>query len=101
MGQVIENCPYTSLNFLLADGDFLYALRLPGTEDLGLYVRCLEAEEDFRGLSSYGARTESRHRNGAILFASEQIDSASPWRELEPGTLAIADCDLRLEHHSI
>lgn len=101
VGQVIENCPYTSLNFLLADGDFLYALRLPGTEDLGLYVRHLEAEEDFRGLSSYGARTESRHRHGAILFASEQIDSASPWRELEPETLAIADCDLRLELHHV
>jgi hypothetical protein len=60
----MENCAYTSLNFLLADGGFLYAFRLPGTE--GLYVRRLEAEEDFRGQSSYGTRTESRHSHGAI-----------------------------------
>ena len=50
IGQVIENCTYTNLTFILADGDFLYALRLPETEDL--YVRRLEAEEDLRGLSS-------------------------------------------------
>ena len=46
----MNNYTYTSLNFLRADGDFVYALRLPGME--GLYVRRLEAE-DFRGESSY------------------------------------------------
>jgi predicted glutamine amidotransferase len=94
----MENCAYTSLNFLLADGDFLYAFRLAGTE--GLYVRRLEAE-DFRGQSSYGTRTESRHSHGAILFASEEVDSAPSWRELEPWTLAVAHRDLRLEVHDV
>lgn len=96
-----ENCTYTSLNFLLADGDSLYALRFPGTKDFCLHARRLEAEEELRGLSSYGTRTESRHRHGAILFASEEIDAASSWRELEPGTLAVADRDLRLELHHV
>src|SRR5215204_2663351 len=80
-----EHCTYTSLNFLLADGDSLYALRLPGTEDL--FVRRLEAGEDLQGLSSYGTRTEGRNLTEAILFASERIDSASSWQELAPGTL--------------
>ena len=93
-----EHCTYTSLNFLLADGDSLYALRLPGTE--GLFVRQLEAGEDLQGLSSYGTRTEGRNLTEAILFASERIDSASSWQELRPGTLAVADRDLRLEFHS-
>lgn len=93
-----EHCTYTSLNFLLADGDSLYALRLPGTE--GLFVRRLEAGEDLQGLSSYGTRTEGRNLTEAILFASERIDSASSWQELEPETLAVADRDLRLEFHS-
>jgi predicted glutamine amidotransferase len=96
---VKENCTYVSLNFLLADGDSLYALRLPDTN--GLFVRRLEAEEDLRGSSSYGTRTESRHRSGAILFASERIDSAPSWRDLEPGTLAVARRDLRLEMYRV
>ena len=101
VGQVIENCPYTSLNFLLADGDFLYALRLPGSEDLGLYIRRLEAEEDLRGLSSYGTRMECSERCRAILFASEEIDLATSWSKLEPGTIAVARPDLHLEFHHI
>jgi hypothetical protein len=94
-----ENCTYTSLNFLLADGDSLYALRLPDTK--GLFVRRLEAEEDLRGSSSYGTRAEGCHHSGAILFASERIDSAPSWRELEPGTLEVARRDLRLEMYRI
>jgi glutamine amidotransferase len=94
-----ENCTYTSLNFLLADGDSLYALRLPGKE--GLFVRHLEAEEELRCLSSYGTRTEGQVPQGAILFASERIDPAPSWRELEPGTLTVADRDLQLKPHHI
>jgi predicted glutamine amidotransferase len=97
--RVKENCTYVSLNFLLADGDSHYALRLPDTN--GLFVRRLEAEEDLRGSSSYGTRTESRHRSGSILFASERLDSAPSWRELEPGTLAVARRDLRLEMYRV
>ena len=97
--RVKGNCTYVSLNFLLADGDSLYALRLPDTN--GLFVRRLEAEEDLRGSSSYGTRTESRHRSGAILFASERLDSAPSWRELEPGTLAVVRRDLRLEMYRV
>lgn len=94
-----KNCTYTSLNFLLADGDSLYALRLPGKE--GLHLRRLEPEEDLRGLSSYGTRTEGHVPQGAILFASERIDPAPSWRELEPGTLAVARRDLRLEMYHV
>jgi glutamine amidotransferase len=92
-----KNCTYTSLNFLLADGDSLYALRLPDKE--GLFVRRLEAEEDLRCLSSYGTRTEGHVPQGAVLFASERIDSAPSWRELEPGTLAVANNSLGLDLH--
>jgi predicted glutamine amidotransferase len=94
-----ENCTYTSLNFLLADGDSLYALRLPGKE--GLFIRRLEAEEDLRGLSSYGTRSEGHVPRGAVLFASERVDTAPSWRELEPGTLAVTDRGLGLELHHL
>ena len=94
-----ENCTYTSLNFLLADGDSLYALRLPGKEEL--FLRRLEAEEDLQGLSTYGTRTEGHVPQGAILFASERIDTAPSWRELEPGTLAVARRDLLLETYHV
>jgi predicted glutamine amidotransferase len=96
---VKDNCTYTSLNFLLTDGDSLYALRLPDKE--GLFVRRLEAEEDLRCLSSYGARMESHQHQGAILFASEQMDPAPSWRELEPGTLTVANRHLQLKRHHI
>ena len=97
IGWISENCTYTSLNFLLADGELLYALRLPGTEEL--YVRRLETEEELRSLSSYGTRAESSYCQGAILFASEKVDLTPSWSELEPGTLAIAHRDLRLDLH--
>src|SRR5215208_1094298 len=93
----LEDLP-ASLGFFLGDADSLYALRLPGTE--GLFVRRLEAGEDLQGMSSYGTRTEGHNLTEAILFASERIDSASSWQELEPGTLAVADRDLRLIFHS-
>jgi predicted glutamine amidotransferase len=48
---ISENRDYTSLNFLLADGERLYALRSVGNEDL--WVRRLEAGEDLLGSSSY------------------------------------------------
>ncbi len=99
LNWIKENCSYTSLNFLLADGDSLYALRLPGKEDL--FVRHVEAEEDLRGQSSYGTRTESRHSREAVLFASEELDPSPSWRELEPGTLAVARRDLRVELHQV
>ena len=94
-----ENCAYTSLNFLLADGDSLYALRLP--DDKELYVRRLEPEEKLRGVSSYGTRSESDHSSGAILFASEKLDPATLWRELEPGTLTVAGPNLQLETYNL
>lgn len=96
---IIENCTYTSLNFLLADGNSLYALRLPEKE--GLYFRRLEANEDLCGFSSHGTRAESRHHSEAVLFASEEIDTARSWRELEPGTLVVAHRDLRVEFHRV
>ena len=105
VGWIKENCAYyTSLNFLLADGDSLYALRFPREREL--HLRRLEAEEDFQGQSSYGSCIECRHRAGAILFASEEIaeeidPAPSSWRALEPGTLAVARPDLRLELHHV
>lgn len=95
-----SNRPYSSLNFLLADGERLYALRYPDDEDL--YVRRLDAGEDLLGPSSYGTRTEARLRHGAYIFASERLDEADSWEKLEPGTLAVAHHEpLRLDLHHI
>ena len=94
-----ENCSYTSLNFLLADGDSLYAVRFPDDEEL--YVRHLEPGEDLCGVSSYGTRSESDHSSGAILFASEKLDRATSWRELEPGTLTVAGPNLQMEAYNL
>lgn len=94
---ISENRDYTSLNFLLADGERLYALRSVGNEDL--WVRRLEAGEDLLGPSSYGTRAETRLGQGATLFASEKLDHAPSWEKLEPGTLAIAHRDLREMHY--
>ncbi len=96
---ISENRDYTSLNFLLADRDRLYALRSVGNEDL--WVRRLEAGEDLLGPSSYGTRAETSLRRGATLFASEKLDYGSSWEKLEPGTLAIAHRDLRQELHRL
>ncbi len=96
---ISENRDYTSLNFLLADGERLYALRSVGNEDL--WYRRLEAGEDLLGSSSYGTRAETRLSHGATLFASEKLDHTPSWEKLDPGTLAIAHRDLRLELHRL
>ena len=96
---ISENRDYTSLNFLLADGECLYALRSVGNEDL--WVRRLEAGEDLLGSSSYGTRAETSLGQGATLFASEKLDHAPSWEKLAPGTLAIAHRDLQLELHHL
>lgn len=96
---ISENCDYTSLNFLLADGESLYALRSVGNEDL--WIRRLEAGEDLLGPSSYGTRAETSLGHGAVLFASEKLDHAPSWEKLEPGTLAVAHRDLRLKRHQL
>jgi glutamine amidotransferase len=96
---ISENCDYTSLNFLLADGESLYALRSVGNEDL--WIRRLEAGEDLLGPSSYGTRAETSLGQGAVLFASEKLDYAPSWEKLEPSTLAVAHRDLRLERHQL
>ncbi len=96
---ILDNREYTSLNFLLANEERLYALRYPDFEDL--YVRKLDAGEDLRGTSSYGTRAETGDHHGAILFASEKLDDAPSWEELAPGTLAVAHHDLRLELHHL
>ena len=67
----------------------------------GLYFRRLGVDEDLYGLSSHGTRAESRHRSEVVLFASEEINSAPLWRELEPETLVVAHRDLRLEFHCV
>jgi predicted glutamine amidotransferase len=96
---ISKNRDYTSLNFLLANRERLYALRFPANEEL--YVWRLGTGEDLRGLRSCGTRTETSRRHGAILFASEELDSSPSWEELAPGTLAIARRDLRLELHHL
>ena len=96
---ISKNRDFTSLNFLLADGKSLYALRSVGNENL--WVRRLEAGEDLLGPSSYGTRAETSLGHGAVLFASEKLDHAPSWEKLEPGTLVIADRDLRLERHQL
>jgi predicted glutamine amidotransferase len=87
-------CIYTSLNFVLADGDYLYALRLPDTERP---TSAASSPRKIWGPQLLGDRTESHVPQGAVLFASERIDPAPSWRELKPGTLAVARHDLRLE----
>jgi predicted glutamine amidotransferase len=96
---ISEHRDYTSLNFLLTDSERLYALRSVGNEDL--YVRRLEAGKNLLGQSSYGTRAETSLGQGATLFASEKLDHAPSWEKLEPGTLAIAHRDLRLELHCL
>lgn len=98
---VAANLPVFAINFLLATGNDLWALRYPATHPLYLLERA--AGEPLEHASSLGSRVHSADAmdRPLVVMASERMDSDHGWRPLEPGRLVHVDGALQVSMHTI
>jgi predicted glutamine amidotransferase len=98
---IAANLPLFAINFVLADGDGLWALRYPETHPLYMLER--SPGEPLRHESSLGTRVHAEQgaTRRLLVLASERMDSDPGWRELESGELVHVDGALRVSAHPL
>jgi glutamine amidotransferase len=100
--RTARELPLYSLNFILASGTELWALRYPESHALRMLERDSGGPSGARQLDAASRAGTVRVRSAAlagraaVLFASEQMDEDRGWRMLEPGELVHVDLDLRV-----
>jgi predicted glutamine amidotransferase len=84
---IAGNLPLLAINFVLATGDGLWALRYPETHELYVLERAPGARLEHA--SRFGTRVVSEHgaARPLVVIASERMDADASWRLLEPGEL--------------
>jgi glutamine amidotransferase len=84
---VAANLPLFAINFVLATGDEVWALRYPQTHEL--YVLEREPGVALAHSSSFGTHVSSEHgaSRPLVVVASEQLDEDPSWRLLDSGEL--------------
>jgi len=98
---VADNLPVFSLNFVLATGTDLWALRFPDTHGLFVLERPAggAAGEAMEHISALGTHVHSDEAGGrpVVVVASEPMDSDPGWRELESGELLHVPATLEVD----
>jgi glutamine amidotransferase len=84
---VAANLPLLSINFVLATGAELWALRYPETHELHILERAAGAPLEHA--SRLGSRVRSKHgsEHPLVTIASEPMDEDPGWRPLQAGEL--------------
>jgi len=95
---------YTGLNFLLSDGNNLYAFRYP--QDYSLYKlkrdpSTPEPIEYLSGETEALIKSKSLKGEKAILVCSEKLTKCENWQEIKIGTLLVINNDLKIEEVKI
>jgi predicted glutamine amidotransferase len=95
---IAENLHVSSLNFVLATGNELWAFRYPETHQLFVLERAAGGELGGRDLH-HVSRTMRVHvpdlrRHPSVVMASEPLDDTAGWRLLESGELICVREDL-------
>jgi glutamine amidotransferase len=94
--------PLYSINFVLATGQELWALRYPDANPLLMLERASGGPTGARHLDAASSAGTVRVRSAelaeraSVIFASEQMDEDPGWRGLEPGRLLRVDADLHV-----
>ena len=96
VGWIADNLPVSSLNFVLATADELWAFRYP--ETLRLFVLERVGGDDRRQLHHVSGTMRvlvpELDRHSSVMVASEPLDDSSGWRELDSGELVCVGPDL-------
>jgi predicted glutamine amidotransferase len=101
VGWIAATLPLSSINFVLATSDELWALRYP--ESHGLYVLEREAGGRHGGRALHHASSSLRvhvpllAERRSVVVASEPLDDSADWRLLRPGELAHVSPELTVE----
>lgn len=98
VGWIADNLPVSSLNFVLATPDELWAFRYPETHRLFVLERRVVRGDVPRELH-HVSRTMRVHvpeldRHSSVMVASEPLDDTLGWRALESGELVRVGPDL-------
>jgi predicted glutamine amidotransferase len=98
---VAENLPLFAINFVLAAGDGLWALRYPQTHPL--YALERTPGEPLVHESSLGTRVHAEQgaARPLVVLASERMDADPGWKLLESGDLVHIDGALNVSTHTI
>jgi predicted glutamine amidotransferase len=98
VGWIAENLPGSSLNFVLATADELWAFRYPETQRLFLLERRVVGGGGRRELhyvsGTMRVRIPDLDRHSAVMVASEPLDDTFGWRAVESGELVRVGPDL-------
>ena len=84
---VAATLPLLSLNFVMIEGEELWALRYPDVHELHLLER--PAGEPLHHVSSHGTQIHSDHaaEHDTVVVATELLDQDPGWRALSSGEL--------------
>jgi predicted glutamine amidotransferase len=85
---VCDRCRFSALNFLVCDGQRLYAYRL-GLYDLFWLVRNLDLDADTR--THYHLHMERPRGEHVVLVSSERLTEDEPWGQFGQDELLICD----------
>ncbi|MCX8159929.1 MAG: class II glutamine amidotransferase [Candidatus Saccharicenans sp.] len=107
IGKTHSNC-YHGLNFLLSDGQRLYALRFSNPGSLAYYsLYYLLRDPKVDGPSEFASeetkiilRSKSLKGQRAILVCSEKLTEEN-WQEIKPGYLLEVGPDLRVQENLV
>jgi glutamine amidotransferase len=95
---IAENLPVSSLNFVLATGNELWAFRYPETHRLFVLERGPGGERGGRDLhhvsGTMRVHVPDLRRHPSVVVASEPLDDTTGWRPLESGELVRVRDDL-------
>jgi predicted glutamine amidotransferase len=98
VGWIAENIPVSSINFVLATADELWAFRYPDTHRLFVLERRAGGGSGRRDLHQVSGtlrvHVPDLHRHPSVVVASEPLDDAVGWRPLESGELVHVGPDL-------
>jgi predicted glutamine amidotransferase len=98
VGWIAENIPVSSINFVLATADELWAFRYPDTHRLFVLERRAGGGYGRRDLhhvsGTLRVHVPDLHRHPSVVVASEPLDDTVGWRPLESGELVHVGPDL-------
>jgi predicted glutamine amidotransferase len=98
VGWIAENIPVSSINFVLATADELWAFRYPDTHRLFVLERRAGGGYGRRDLHQVSGtlrvHVPDLHRHPSVVVASEPMDDTVGWRALESGELVHVGPDL-------
>jgi predicted glutamine amidotransferase len=98
VGWIAENIPVSSINFVLATADELWAFRYPDTHRLFVLERRPGGGYSRRDLhhvsGTLRVHVPDLRRHPSVVVASEPMDDTVGWRALESGELVRVGPDL-------